>query len=259
MDAENPPAIWGVVQHGWNIVHGFGPGHLPPSGFPKFVWSDVVTRRGQGQGWRDYYVIGAPWNYLLTEFETPPPASEREGTIFYPFHTWDHAEIEGDHQDLIDEILSTETGPVTACLYWIEYEMPEVRELYESAGFRVISHGKRGTFKRGTDTRFLYKQHAELVRHRRVISNRLTTAIFYGASVGCEVGVYGDPMRYVEVRDHLAHHIDGEETARRLHPGLRGVRIDDDVAREAARVELGLDQMATPEELREVFGWQRTA
>ena len=66
--------------------------------------------------------------------------------------------------------------------------------MYENRGFRVVCHGYRGLHWRNTDTRFLHKQLDELLRHRRVASNRLGSAIFYGASVGCEVGVYGDPM-----------------------------------------------------------------
>ena len=180
-------------------------------------------------------MIGAPWAYLLTEFEPPPPAAEREGTIYYPFHTWDHGEIEGDHSGLIDTIRDTEPGPVTVCLYWIEYDIPEVRHAYEEAGFRVICHGRRGWLKSGTDPQFLYNQHAELARHRRVASNRLTSAILYGASMGCEVGVYGDPMAYTDVRAAHAHHIDGNDTARRLFPGMEGVRIDPELARGGPR------------------------
>lgn len=256
LDDVNPPTIWGVVQHGWNLMHGFGPGHAPPYGFPKFVWSDVNRRRGQALGWRDYYVIGAPWAYLLTEFDAPPPREERQGTIVYPFHTWENSEIEGSHHELIEEIKDTETGPVTACLYWIEYEMPEVRQAYEDAGFRVITNGQRGTLRQGTDTEFLYRQHRELVRHRRVISNRLTTAIFYGASVGCDVAVYGDPMVYVDAREGYEDLLDVNDMVRRLYPELHGTHTDPDVAHAIARFELGMDQLLNPAELKEVLGWR---
>lgn len=255
LDDVNPPTIWGVVQHGWNLMHGFGPGHEPPYGFPKFVWSEVNRRRGQAIGWRDYAVIGAPWNYLLTEHDAPPPLEEREGTIYYPFHTWDHAEVAGDHDRLIREIQETEDGPVTVCLYWVEYDMPELRARYEDAGFRVICHGKRGTFRKGTDREFLYKQYAELIRHRRVASNRLTTAIFYGASVGCDVAVYGDPMLYVDVREGFEHVRDGNQKVVELFPEMHGTTTDREHVRETVRRELGLDSMCSPEELRALFGW----
>ncbi len=255
LNDESPPTIWGVVQHGWNVMHGLGPGHDPPYGFPKFVWSDVCVRRGHAIGWRDYYVIGAPWAYLLTQYPEPPPASEREGTIFYPFHRWDSSTVEGDHGQLIREIQATEPGPVTICLYFLEYDMAAIRLAYEEVGFRVICHGRRGLYRRGTDPQFLHRQYAELTTHRRVASNRLTTAIFYGASVGCETAVYGDPMTYVEVKPGIGQVTDWNEAVRRTFPELHGTQTDADAARAHARRELGLDRLASPEELRMVLGW----
>ena len=136
-------------------------------------------------------------------------------------------------------------------LYWIEYDMPEVRNAYEKAGFRVICHGQRGTYWKGTDVRFLHKQLAELRRHRRVASNRLTTAIFYGASAGCEAGVYGPQMDFVEDRGGF----DGKHYVQRLHPGLHGESIDPDLLAEVTRSELGLDQLLSPQELSYELGW----
>jgi hypothetical protein len=248
-DAAKPPRINGIVQHGWNILHGFGPGHEPPVGFVKYVWSDASRRRGQLIGWRDYAVIGSPWAYLLAQ--QPEQPGERSGTIFYPFHTWEQGAVEGDHGELIARIKATEPGPVTVCLYWIEYDMPEVRGAYEEAGFRVICHGQRGTFWKGTDTRFLYKQLAELRRHKRVASNRLTTAIFYGASVGCEAGVYGPQMDFLEDRGGF----DAKHYIQRLHPGLHAESIERDLLAEVTRSELGLDVLLSPQELSYELGW----
>jgi RimJ/RimL family protein N-acetyltransferase len=59
----------------------------------------------------------------------------------------------------------------------------------------VICHGYRGFKWQDTDTRFLHNQLAELRAHRRVASNRLSSAVFYGAAAGCEPAVYGDPMQ----------------------------------------------------------------
>lgn len=251
MPAGVPPRVWAALQHGWNIEHGFGNNHWPYPGFPRLVWSDVAVRRGQSRGWREYVVIGAPWNYLLQQYDPPPDASERSGTIFYPFHTWEYGVIEGEHADLIEEIKATEDGPVTACLYWIEFEDEGVRRVYEEAGFRVICHGTRGATRHTANTGFLHSQYAELTQHRRVISNRLTTAVLYGISAGCEAGVYGDPMVYSENSDLQ----DSLSLVERMYPEMHAARIDAEVARDFARTELGLDRMAAPAELRELLGW----
>jgi hypothetical protein len=242
---DEPPRIAGHVQHGWTFVHGFGDGHWPHAGFGRFVWSDVCRRRGRARGRRDYYVLGAPWNYLLELEPDLGAVPEREGTIWYPFHGWDTNDLDGDHYRLINEIKAVETGPVTVCLYWLEYQSRHIRRIYESAGFRVICHGHRD------DEDFLYNQLTELRRHRRVASNRLTTAIFYGISAGCEPAVYGDPM----LMDGVNPLYEGKDRVPRLLPELHGTAIDLSVARELTRQELGSDYLATPAELLEVFGW----
>ena len=187
LDPASPPPIRGVIQHGWNFAHGLGYGHVNDHSFTKLVWNDRNRRRGQVIGWRDFAVIGAPYLYLM-ELKKDEPAPEREGTIFYPFHgTNDYESVMGSHDKLIEQVKAVEDGPVTACLYYVEYDDPEIRKHYEDSGFRVITHGRRGNQWKGTDRLFLHRQLAELKRHRRIISNRLTTAVFYGVSVGLDL------------------------------------------------------------------------
>ncbi|MFY0406855.1 hypothetical protein [Solicola sp. PLA-1-18] len=254
MDEQDPPTIWGLLQHGWNPLHGHGLAKKPPPlGFPNFVWSDAARRRGQAWGWRDFVVIGATWAYLMEVVPSAVEPAERRGTIWYPFHGAEIGAVTGDHANLVAEVMETEDEPVTFCLYWYEWEDDAIRSVYEASGARVICHGRRGMHRQGTDTDFMYRQHDEISRHRRVCSNRLSTAVFYGAATGCEVGVYGDPMQFAaeipasERKDHV----------RRLLPEMHGVRVDPDLARETTTRELGLDRLVGPDELRGLFGWDR--
>lgn len=252
LDADQPPRINGVIQHGWTFVHGFGYGHRPPHGFAKFVWSDVCRRRGQSIGWRDYYVTGAPFLYLLDLDPAPADPPEREGTIWYPFHgTADYEKVTGNHRALIDEIKDIEDGPVTMCLYYVEYADPQIRTYYEDAGFRVICHGTRGTKWRGGTNNFLYNQMTELRRHKRVASNRLSTAVLYGIAAGCEPAVYGDPMEFLDVKDGF----NGESLLEARLPELHGPQLDVDVARAITDQELGRHGILSPGELRHILGW----
>jgi hypothetical protein len=250
LDAVEPPRINGYVQHGWNVVDGLGYGTPYVAGRPIFVWSEQTRRRAWSMGRRYATVTGAPWLYLLEMYPDPEPAHPREGTIWYPFHGWERQHVEGDHQRLIDEIVDTEPGPVTFCLYWHEYHDERVRGRYEQAG-RVICHGYRGHQWKDTDIRFPHKQLAELRRHRRVASNRLSSAVLYGAAVGCEPAVYGDPMRLAKEDAATAERI------RRQWPELHGVSPDPPAAAASALVELGAGQLASPAELRAMLGWHR--
>jgi hypothetical protein len=250
LDELHPAPIRGVVQHGWNIVDGYGPQQSFEPGWTRFVWSEPVRRRGRATRGRGYYPIGAPWLYLLAQ-EPAAEDEEREGTLWYPFHGWDPQHVVGDHNGLIDEIREVEDGPVTVCLYHFEHRQEAIRGLYEQAGFRVICHGFRGWEYRHTDRRFLYRQLEEIRKHRRVASNRLSTAVFYGLSAGCDAAVYGDPM----ILENTHPMYGGLDRMARLWPELHGPAIDTAVAREIADVELGVRYLCEPAELRELFGW----
>jgi len=253
LDDVDPPRIRGYLQHGWNIGDGLAPDHEYVPGVPSLLWSERTRRRAFSLGHHQAYVIGAPFAYLLTM--EPEPTGPREGTIWYPFHGWEGQHVVGDHEALIAEIKRTEDGPVTVCLYWQEFRSAKLRATYERAGFRVICHGYRGGWWKDLDPGFLYRQLAELRKHSRVASNRLCSAIFYGALAGCEPAVYGDPMQ-----------LEGESSASgvqarilREWAGLHGPRIDPVAARETAVAELGADRLASPAELRRLFHWPMPA
>lgn len=248
-----PPPIPGYLQHGWNVFDGWNPQHEFYPGAWRFVWSDAPRRRGYMLGRREYRVIGAPWSYLLRmEPDLGVVAeTEREGTLWFLFHGWEGGKITGQHARLIEEIKETEPGPVTMSLYYTEYERPEIRRVYEDAGFRIISFGKRGWMYEDTHRTFLHQQLAEFRRHKRVASNRLSTAIFYGASVGCEPAVYGDPMELAGEDKAFG----GNARVEQLWPELIGKEIDLAAARAIVEDELGTAALHSPEELRLLFDW----
>jgi hypothetical protein len=246
------PTIWGYLQHGWNLHDGFAVGTAFAPGYKKFVWSDTVARRGWALGLRDYVVVGAPFSYLLALSQDPPDA-DRQGTIVYPFHGWEGQNVRGSHSAYAREVRAVEGDvPLTACLYWHEYEDPEVRAAYADNGFRVITHGRRGHMHRGTDTQFLDNQLTELRRHRRVVSNRLGSALLYGAATGASIGVYGDPM--VLENDHAV--LGGMAKQLRLYPELHQPFVPDDVATAVADAELRLSRLLPPAEIVHLFGWE---
>jgi hypothetical protein len=182
-----------------------------------------------------------------------PDASDspREGTIYYPFHGWEGQHVVGDHDGLIEEIRRVEEGPVTVCLYWQEFRSKRLRQTYERAGFRVICHGYRGGWWKDLDPGFLERQLAEQRKHKRVASNRLCSAVFYGTLAGCEPAVYGDPMRLEGERSVFG----GQDFIERNWPYMLGSHVDVARARQAATDELGADRLLSADELRLLLRW----
>lgn len=256
---EEPLRIWGYLQHGWNMHDGFAVGTVFAPSYPKLVWSQACVRRGWAAGLRDYRLVAAPWLYLLRMEEqdqwlTQPgnTPDEREGTIVYPFHGWEGQQVIGNHAAYINEIRCTEGDvPITVCLHWNEFDNPKVRREYEDAGVRVITHGERGYLWKDTDVAFLYRQLAEMRRHKRVVSNRMSSAILYASAAGVEAGIYGDPMALES--DHAI--LGGVGKPRRMWPDMHQVSIPMDYARSVADEELGALDVLHPEEVIEAFGW----
>lgn len=246
---DGTPPIRGYLQHGWNMHDGFAVGTAFAPGYPKFVWSAMVRRRALLAGLRHVDVIGSPFSYLLS-LRTPPTVT-RAGTIVYPFHGWEGQEILGDHAEYAALVAREEDPPLTACLYWHDYQNEQLRAVYAAAGFRVITHGERGHMYRGHDAQFLDRQLTELWTHRRAVSNRMGSALLYAAATGASIGVYGDPM--VLLNDHAV--LGGMAKQMRLYPAMHQVDVPPAVAEDAAVSELGLDSMVSPAEVRWRFGW----
>lgn len=245
------PRVWGYLQHGWNVHNGFGANTPITAGMPRLVWSEAARRRGWAEGESDYQVIGAPWAYLLRLAPAPPDEPPGVGTIFYPFHGFEKQLVTGDHRVLAVQIRETETPPVTVCLYWLDHQDRRIRRTYERHGFRVVCHGYRGDRGRPGDADFLDRQLAEVRRHARVASNRLSTALLYGASVGRRIGVYGSQMSI----ENEAPVYGGNDRVRRLWPELHQTDVPAPVAAAFAHDELGLGHVLSPAELVEVCGW----
>ena len=252
---EYPPRLWGYLQHGWNMHDGFAVGTVFTPQYPKFVWSQACARRGWAAGLRNYMVVAAPWLYLLElerQKEWLARSAPRAGTIVYPFHGWEGQQVVGDNRQYLEEVQQAEGDvPITVCLHWNEYDNPKVRREYESAGVRVICHGQRGYLWQDTDVAFLYRQLAEMRGHRRVVSNRMSSAILYAASAGLEVGVYGDPMALES--DHAV--LGGVGKPRRIWPQMHQFSVPMDYAADVAARELGADEMLHPAEVIDAFGW----
>lgn len=240
---SRPPIIRGHVQHGWMQTTGLARRARLVSWLPKFVWSAHNRKCAEELGIGPVEVIAAPFCYLDAASAPAPPAPR--STIYYPFHGWDRDDVLGSHHDLIAAIQEREEGPVTICLYWREFDQPRVRRVYEAAGYRVICHGYRH------DPLFVMHQRDELLRHDRVASNRVGTALWYGGYMSRSIEVYG-PIFSVE----------SEEEARRFDryqrdrwPELFSGGVEASAARELAGEELGAAFVLPPDELREVLGW----
>jgi hypothetical protein len=245
--------IWGHLQHGWNAATGFGTKHVPGLGntatldhrLPALVWNDRNERHCREAGIPRVEVLGAPFAYLDAAMGTAAPRPAGVGTIAYPLHGGHGRVGSRGEAEYVAALREREPGPVTICLYWREAERPEVRRPYEEAGFAVVSHGGR------EDPLFLHRQREALLAHRRVVTNRVSTALWYGGLLGREIEVYGP---------HFGSGDDREEAWWDEHQPawwpevLAGPVAGADAVAQAG-AELGATRLRDPEELADLLGW----
>jgi hypothetical protein len=240
--------IPGALQHGWNPFDGIGrmDGIWRP--LRKFVWSEENERIGRALGGVRYEVLGAPWLYLLRLAPVPAAPSGPPSTVAFPYHPTIHDRVVGSHERYAKDLAGREPGPVTVCLQWMDHADTGIRENYARHGFRVVTLG-RGTSGAPGYTGFLRRQRQELLRHTRAVSNRLSTALFYAASVGLEVGIYGSEMSLASEQAYATSGIPDR------WPALHADAVAPEVSRPLWEHQLGADQVQSPERLRALMGW----
>ena len=252
LDRRRPRHVAGLAQHGWTAVSPVGTHfrdfpHVGMPGSPRrlFVWSH--ESRGWDPAAEDHETtpLGAQLLYLAAASgPAPAPRDEADRVVLMPVHGIQTQRVRGDHRALARGWREAE-GPATACLYAADAADPDILAAYRDAGHRVVVLGER------LDADFIWRLWTLLGRARRVVSNRLSTPVFYAGHLGADIAVYGDALR-----------IEGEESGqnervRELWPELHAEHVDPAVARDLVGRELGVSHLRSPEDLENLLGWGR--
>lgn len=253
LDAPRP--LLAHLQHGWNARTGFGDKDLLKGRaglsqiLPKLVWNSNNEYWLHRQGFRHVHAVGSPFAYLLTLLAGADPSTRpsRVGaatvrTLVYPHHH-QGARMDEDYAIMLRD---REVSEVRVVLHSRDHEDHQVRAAYETSGFSVSCHGRRA------DPLFLFRQREALLRCDRVVTNRVSTALWYAAHMGCDVEVYGPVSdSWSEARGAA-----WATFQRERWPFLFASDLDQDEARAAAREELGVDHLRQPDELALLLGWR---
>jgi len=246
---SRPRHVAGLIQHGWTTVPpipvNFGDfPDIEKDGRRKlFVWSHGSRAWDPARSPRVSFALGAPWAYLVSTGPVRDQlvGNKGSGVLIMPLHSTRIIEVRGDQGSLARAYLRTE-GPSTVCLHSEDIHKPEIVGSWLDAGHRVVTAGPRH------DPDFLSRILALVLASERVVSNRLMTPVLYAASLGRDVGVYGDPLSISTAEIH------GQDAIRSLWPELHGQSLDRGVTTDLARAELGFQHLLEPAELRSTLG-----
>ena len=242
LDAQ--PWLNGYLQHGWNATDGFG-NYLGSKRLAnKYVWSKRCESIIKSRGKKNVFAIGAPWLYLDDVY--PQALKEKSsGTIAYPAHssTWSKM---GDTSSQDADYLKDKYGQVTVVLHRYDFADLRVKNCYESAGHVVTTHGVGTPWEKGFNPEFLKDQRDLMLGFSKVVSNSMSTAILYATSLGLSAEI-GGPIDYsiTNLDDKASQAGDGLTDWNSL------IAQNQNIWKE----ELGQDCKKSPEELREILGW----
>jgi hypothetical protein len=246
-----PLPLPGRLQHGWQPGLGFGfqleALERLSEPWPSFVWSRRNLEQCQALGFDRVIPIGAPFLYMPDA--APVESLGEKSLLAFPFHGWAEEKVHGNpaaYADSLDALVNDGFGPVTVCLYHLEYDERAVRTVFEQRGFRVVTNGPRYG-----NPGFLFKQRQLLMSHRYATSNMLGTAAFYALVAGCRFFLHGPPMGLGRGWDPT-----GEETARRQKtefPQLNYETFYGQCHKAIGLRELGHEFVCSPRDLRMLF------
>jgi hypothetical protein len=251
--------IPGLLQHGWTVkspvLAQFADFSQRGPNRRRLVWT--TSSRGYRHSdpenlWPDgstqLTAIGAPFAYLKALADTSgqlPP--RQEGTLVLPMHGTALVQVFGDHEGYARDVLDRE-GPSTVCLHIEDLADPRVVDAWTSAGHSVVSAGDR------RDPRFLARILWMMSSATRVVSNRMATALLYASYAGADIAVEGPDFR---LGNNPA--ADPGTRMRELWPEFYEAAPDQKVLARIAEAELGIGDMRSPAELKQILGWDRPA
>jgi hypothetical protein len=249
---HRPKRTFGYIQHGWKPESGFPADMRLIPRAPLFVWSEAnrtaTATRHPGHA---VEAIGAPFLYL---HEFLKPALAREPTkdlLVYPCHQLRSAPLASEvHSTLIDQVRDLDATSTTVNLHPYEFDDGHTGALYQTdlPEATLTTNWLRPPWVVSDDPTMLIRQILQILDHRRVVSNCLTTALLYASYLGRDAQL----LRHPERRQPPT-----EGRGKALHEELEQA-TDGEPLRAIAGAELGADHLRTPDELRAIMGWDST-
>ncbi len=249
---HRPRHMAGLLQHGWTPVtpirtHFADLAGSAPAG-KLFTWTHdsrgwTEEESARETGFRST-AIGSPALYLAEMVKRSGVAIERPiDAVVFPFHGTRLVSVEGDQEAYAREVFERE-GPALVCMHIDDLQKPEIVNAWTKAGHRITTAGER------RDPAFLARVMWLLMSSRKVISNRLATALVYAAAVETPVSIYGPHFQIAGIEETSS-----EEYLQRLWPEFYEETTSVPDLLEIANAELGHSYLQSPSELRRTLGW----
>ena len=255
----------GIVQHGigpWEFLESTWPTpRLGPSRrLPLWLYSDRAAELATKSGAKDVRAIGSPWIYLSAIKASEgfrSKASPKNKFLVFPKH-YSHEVVNNEElQSILTRIskwkLIARQGELTICLYWTEFLNPNWHRAAAMEEVIITCAGISSTqpswslSKSRTD--FLLNLRSIMLQHEFIIFENYTSGIFYGTSLGKQIGMFSDGPEEKESHTTKVR----REWIRRNLPEMHEQFSYTPRMQEVSDEYLGTGNMRTPDELVEML------
>lgn len=185
------------IQHGWMLKASQHDARADVA--ENWYWSSELAEKAkQEYPVIKYRIIGSPFLYCLKNINYQHCDFElREGTIVFPFHSTESISLDSDidkYCQLLSD-LPDEYKPVTICVYHSD-KKKGTDAFFLNNGFDVVCNGDNPC----SDV-FLYNFIKNTKNKKYLISNEWSTAMHYGAIIGCQIHLYGPQVNVLKSED----------------------------------------------------------
>lgn len=244
--------IDGLLQHGWvassPLAVNFGDFPEVGRGADQrrlLVWTHTSRAWSPDDEDRVTTPVGAPFLYLLRLLADQQQLEQVPGDgrpLVVPLHRTHVRATDSDPEGL-SRFYRELLGPSTVCLHSEDLKQAGTVEAWRRGGHEVVSAGDR------FDPLFLPRLARGVLASSRVVSNRLSTIVWYAAAAGVSATVFGPaPLIEGESRDAL-------DRLTHLWPELHAEDAPLATTKPVADAELGASHLLSPGELARVLGW----
>lgn len=253
-----PVGIPGLLQHGWTMGPGIYDSIRKDLPFKFFVWNERNYALAQEKDYNNVQVIGAPFLYLDSDRQYNLSRYEDgNNLLLFPVHTWEKEGILDPvsyFKRYVQEIegIKGEFDNIHACLYFMEYNNPQIRKVFQNANINVTTLGHRDR-----NPEFLTNFVETTNGFEYVSSNILSTSVFYSLYLGKKVFMYGGLPRPSETTWNVSTVglVNDGINLLNSYPVLSKENFDDKPHAEIGAYELGSGYKKTKRELSDLFGW----
>lgn len=257
-DKKIPVGIPGLLQHGWTIGPAIYSSTRKDLPFNFFVWNERNCILAQERGYNNVHVIGAPFLYLnLDQQYDLSRCEDGNNLLLFPVHTTKKEGLLDPvfyFRRYVQEIekIKAEFDNIHACLYFREYDNPQIRKVFQNANISVttLGHGNR-------NSNFLANFVETTNGFEYVSSSILSTSVFYSLYLGKKVFIYGEMPNPSETTWNVSTIGSLNDCFNLLdsYPVLSRENFDDKAHVEIGEYELGFKYKKTKHELADLFGW----